>query len=162
MTDQQAALTVVAHSEFREQAAALLESFQKQWQNEALVMNQWFSIQASDPTEGVLDRVRKLEQHPLFDTRNPNKLRSLIAAFCMRNQVNFHAEDGSGYEYLGDWIVRLNSQNPQIAARLLTPLTRWRQYPPKAQTLMRKQLLRLQAMDGLAKDLYEVVSKSLA
>lgn len=162
MTDQQAALALTVHSEFRAAGQRLLDSFLTQWQHEALVMNQWFSIQASDPWPGALDRVRELQEHPLFDARNPNKLRSLVGAFCSQNATAFHADDGSGYRFLADWILQLDSQNPQIAARLLTPLTRWKRYPEHAQGLMRAELERIQQSAQLSADVYEVVSKSLA
>jgi len=86
----------------------------------------------------------------------------LIGVFAGANPTQFHAEDGSGYEYLGDWIIRLNEQNPQVASRLLTPLTRWKRYPESKQVLMREQLQRLLAEPKLSPDVYEVVSKSLA
>jgi len=161
MTDQQAALSLVAHSGFREVGAELLEAFYLQWQHESLVMNQWLAIQASDPAPGALDRVVALSQHPMFDARNPNKLRALIGGFCGQNLVQFHAEDGSGYAWLADWILKLDRQNPQVAARLLTPLTRWKRYEPVRRALMRDQLQRMMDTVELSADVYEVVSKSL-
>jgi aminopeptidase N len=161
MTDQQAALSLVVHSDFREVGAELLEAFYMQWQHESLVMNQWLAIQASDPAPGALARVEALSRHPMFDARNPNKLRALIGGFCGQNLVQFHAEDGSGYRWLADWILKLDRQNPQVAARLLTPLTRWKRYEPARRALMRDQLQRMMDTAELSADVYEVVSKSL-
>jgi aminopeptidase N len=161
MTDQLAALSLVAHSESRESAEELLQAFFQQWQHESLVMNQWLSVQAADPAEGALERVKALAEHPIFDARNPNKLRALIGGFCGQNLVHFHAEDGSGYAWLADWILRLDRQNPQVAARLLTPLTRWKRYDSARAALMRAQLQRMMDTAELSADVYEVVSKSL-
>jgi len=161
MTDQQSALALVAHSGFREVGGELLEAFYLQWQHEALVMNQWLAIQASDPAPGALERVEALSQHPMFDARNPNKLRALIGGFCGQNLVQFHAEDGSGYRWLADWILKLDRQNPQVASRLLTPLTRWKRYDPVRRRLMQGQLQRMMDTAELSADVYEVVSKSL-
>ncbi len=161
MTDQQAALLLVVHSGFREVGAELLEAFYLQWQHESLVMNQWLAIQASDSAPGALERVVSLSRHPMFDMRNPNKLRALIGGFCGQNLVQFHAEDGSGYAWLADWILKLDRQNPQVAARLLTPLTRWKRYEPVRRALMRDQLQRMMDTAELSADVYEVVSKSL-
>ena len=161
MTDQQAALTLVVHSDFREVGAELLDAFYLQWQHESLVMNQWLAIQASDPAPGALARVEALSQHPMFDARNPNKLRALIGGFCGQNLVQFHAEGGAGYRWLADWILKLDRQNPQVAARLLTPLTRWKRYEPVRSALMREQLQRMMDTAELSADVYEVVSKSL-
>jgi aminopeptidase N len=55
----------------------------------------------------------------------------------------------------------LNALNPQIASRLLTPLTRWRKYDSNRQALMRAALERILAAPELSKDVYEVVTKSL-
>lgn len=161
MTDQLAALSLVAHSAFRETADELLQAFYQQWQHESLVMNQWLSVQASDPAVGALERVKTLARHPVFDARNPNKLRALIGVFCGQNLSHFHAEDGSGYAWLTDWILVLDRQNPQVAARLLTPLTRWKRYDATRAGLMRAQLQRMMDTAELSADVYEVVSKSL-
>jgi aminopeptidase N len=101
-------------------------------------------------------------QNPVFTLKNPNKVRALIGAFANANLVNFHAEDGSGYRFLADQIITLNRLNPQIASRLLTPLTRWKKYGPARQALMRAELERILASGELSSDVYEVVSKSLA
>ena len=162
MTDQSAALALVAHSRFGQAAKKLLNRFYEQWQDEALVVNQWFAIQATNPNAGTLAQVEELMQHPAFDMKNPNKLRSLLGGFCGQNAVNFHALDGSGYRFLGDRILELNTQNPQVASRMLTPLTRWRKYNSERQALMKAQLQRILDSGDLSKDVYEVVSKSLA
>lgn len=161
MTDMQAALVLVVHSSFAEAAESMLSDFYQRWQSESLVVNLWLSIQAAAPQEGALERVEALMAHPAFDNKNPNKLRSLISVFCAQNTVNFHALNGSGYRFLADRILELNSQNPQIASRMLTPLTRWKKYSPQRQALMRQQLQRIEASENLSKDVFEVVSKSL-
>ena len=162
MTDSQAALSLIAHSEFSDSAEALLQRFYQRWEKESLVVNQWLSVQASDPKPGALARVKELQQHPAYDAKNPNKLRSLVAVFCGQNAINFHNLDGSGYRFLADQIIILNKQNPQIASRLLTPLTRFRRYQPARKQLMRSELERIGDSGELSKDVYEVISKSLS
>ncbi len=161
MTDQQGALSCLVHSDFTADAEAALASFRERWKDESLVMNSWFSLQATDSRDGALARVKTLESDPLFDAKNPNKLRSLVAAFASANPLQFHAEDGSGYDYLAAWIVRLNKQNPQIASRMLTPLTRWKRYPVDKQVKMKSALQSVMDTPDLSPDVYEVVSKSL-
>jgi aminopeptidase N len=100
-------------------------------------------------------------QHPAFDIKNPNKVRALIGAFCGQNAINFHQPDGEGYQFLADQIIYLNNLNPQIASRLLGPLTKWKKYMPASQALMKAQLQRIVAQPELSRDVYEVVSKSL-
>ncbi|MGH1463379.1 MAG: aminopeptidase N [Neptuniibacter sp.] len=162
MTDMQVALTLVAHSPFASDAKQLLADFYQKWQNESLVVNLWLSIQSSDPKGGALERVEELMKHPAFDAKNPNKLRSVISVFCAQNSINFHSMDGTGYRFLADRIIELNKQNPQIASRMLTPLTRWKKYAASRQVLMKAELERISISGDLSKDVYEVVSKSLA
>jgi len=88
-------------------------------------------------------------------------VRALISAFCNTNAVNFHDLSGEGYSFLADQVITLNRLNPQIAARLLTPLTRWKKYNPARQQMMKAELERIQADPELSRDVYEVVSKSL-
>jgi len=164
MTDVMAALANLVNS--RDEAANLqrrkaLDGFYDKWQSESLVVNQWLSVQATCTLPGALARVKSLMEHPAFDIKNPNKARSVIGGFCAGNAVNFHAESGEGYEFLADQIIVLNALNPQIASRLLTPLTKWRQYSSNRQALMQDQLQRILQTPDLSKDVYEVVSKSL-
>ena len=161
MTDSMAALTMVVHSKFEEASVNLLADFYEKWSHDTLVVNQWFAVQASDTKTGALAKVEALMQHEAFDMVNPNKVRSLIAVFCMRNLVNFHAEDGTGYSFLADQIIILDKSNPQMAARLLGPLTKWARFNKNRQTQMRAQLQRILDSGSLSADVYEVVSKSL-
>lgn len=160
MTDRLAALNALVNSAAPYKADAL-QRFYQNWQHEPLVINQWFQVQAMCRLPGSIDRVQALMAHPAFDIRNPNKVRALIGAFCGQNSVNFHREDGAGYRFLADQVIVLNRSNPQIASRLLVPLTKWRKYLPAAQQLMCAELKRILAQPDLSSDVYEVVSKSL-
>jgi aminopeptidase N len=163
MTDQMAALRCLVNcpkDTARDLADKALTAFFDNWQHEALVVDQWFAVQATCALPGTLERVRELMEHPHFAIRNPNKVRSLIGAFCGQNHINFHSADGAGYEFLADQVLKLDQLNPQIAARLLTPLTRWKKYDPARQSLMQVQLQRIKASDKLSSDVYEVVQKS--
>lgn len=163
MTNQSAALRILVNNDSdlgRSLSTKALEEFYRQWSHESLVVDQWFSIQAMAQTEGALERVRALMDHEAFAIRNPNKVRSLIGAFCTQNHLGFHHESGSGYEFLADQVLVLDKLNPQIASRLLTPLTRWKKYDPPRQALMQAQLMRIKAQEGLSKDAFEVVEKS--
>ena len=106
---------------------------------------------------------REIEMVKLFKIECPqaaNKLRALIGAFAGANPIAFHREDGAGYRLTGEVIERLQASNPQIAARMLAPMTRWRRYAV-GQEAMRGELERLAAIDPLPKDVFEVVTKAL-
>jgi aminopeptidase N len=163
LTDRRGALvqiTRLAHigDEFRQR---VLNDFFARWQDESLVVNLWFALQAASPLSGV-EQLRELATHPAFDAHNPNKLRALYGSFANQNHRNFHNLDGSGYRFLADAVIDLDWANPQVAARLTTPLTRWRRYQPDRQRLMRAELERIAGGDQLSADLFEVVTKSLA
>ncbi|MDP2546236.1 aminopeptidase N [Oceanobacter sp. 4_MG-2023] len=162
MTDQMAALQALICSGDDELAQQSLEAFYQQWQNDALVVNQWLSVQAGSADLGTLSRIQQLLEHEAFDWRNPNKIRSVIGAFANQALCHFHAQDGSGYRLLADAVIRLNATNPQIASRLLTPLTKWRRLVPALSEQMKEQLERVAAQPDLSRDVYEIVSKSLA
>lgn len=162
MTERLTALAVLVNSPFDAEKAKALEVFAENFKDNALVMDQWFSVQAGSTLPGGLERVKALMQHPAFTLKNPNKVRALIGAFAGQNLINFHGADGSGYRFLADLVIELNGFNPQIASRQLAPLTRWRKYDSARQALMKAELERILASGPLSPDVYEVVSKSLA
>jgi len=162
MTERLSALASLINSPFEEKRALALETFAEHFKDNPLVMDQWFSVQAASPLPGGLERVQALMQHPAFTLKNPNKVRALIGAFAGQNLINFHSADGAGYRFLADQVITLNAMNPQIASRLLGPLTRWRKYDSSRQALMKGELERILASGELSSDVYEVVSKSLA
>jgi aminopeptidase N len=161
MTDSMAALASLVNSEHGPQAEAALQSFYQKWQAEPLVVNQWLAVQAGSAEYGNIENIKKLLEHEAFDIKNPNKVRSVIGTFAGQSLINFHSVDGSGYQLLADKIILLNSLNPQIASRLVAPLSKWRRYVDSQGQQMRQQLQRIMAQEDLSKDVYEVVSKSL-
>ena len=162
MTERLTALAVLVNSPFEAEKATALASFADFFKDNPLVMDQWFSVQAACALPGALQRVEQLMQHPAFTLKNPNKVRALIGAFAGQNLLGFHQADGSGYRFLADQVIVLNALNPQIASRLLAPLTRWAKYDSARQQLMKAELQRILASGELSSDVFEVVSKSLA
>ena len=138
-----------------------LAKFYERWSDEALVVDQWFAMQASSPLPGALDRVKALMEHDAFTLNVPNRARSVIVSFAFQNTTGFHQKDGSGYEFLADCVIQLNGLNPQLAARILSPLTRWRKYDEARQSLMKAQLERILAEQNLSPDVFEIASKSV-
>ncbi len=160
MTDVTAALGNLSNSACPQREKALQE-FYARWQDEPLVVDKWLMLQATSQLPKTLDVVKRLTSHQAFTIKNPNKVRSLIGAFCQGNPLHFHRESGEGYRFLTDYVQQLNRLNPQIAARLLSPLTRWRRYDEPRQKLMKAQLEEVLATPNLSKDLYEIAAKSL-
>ncbi len=164
MTDELCSFSEIVHAG-KPSLAGLkqecIESFYQKWRHEALVVNNWFSVQATCPQPGTLEKVIELTGHEAFDINNPNKIRAVIAGFAARNPVNFHRLQGDGYQFLADNIIHLNKTNPQIASRLITPLTKWKRFDDTRKGLMKAQLERIGSQENLSKDVFEVISKSL-
>lgn len=160
MTDRLAALTALLHSASPD-AEPALAAFADQWQGNTLVMDKWFAIQAGIPAETTLRRVRTLQKHPLFSLKNPNRVRALLGAFCHNNPVAFHQPSGKGYRYIAKQVLALDSINPQVAARLVASLIRWRKLEPVRRKKMRLALKQIYRTPNLSKDVFEIVLKSL-
>jgi aminopeptidase N len=160
MTDVSGALScIIGSNSYKKQQC--INSFYQKWKNDSLVVNQWFSLQAANAEYSSIETINTLCNHPDFDIKNPNKVRSVVSVFAGQNLLNFHKLDGSGYEFLAEKVIELNELNPQVASRLLGPLTKWKKFDATRQKLMINQLERIMDTPKLSKDVFEVVSKSI-
>ena len=157
MTEKLAALRGLAGLEGAARETALAD-FERTWKSNPLVMDKWFGVQAGT---GDAATVSKLAAHPDFDMGNPNRVRSVAAAFAMQNLSGFHAPDGSGYEVIEGIILKADKVNPALGARLLTAFEQWRILEPKAKAEAEACLRRLQAAD-LSKNSADIVSRALS
>jgi aminopeptidase N len=160
MTNSLAALGGLVWSD-ADAAGPALAAFEQRWRNDALVMDKWFSIQATKPGPDTVATVRELLDHGAFSISNPNKVRSLIGAFAMANPTGFHAADGSGYSLHADQVMALDALNPQVAARMAAAFNPWIRYDTSRRSLMRAELKRIASVDGLSPDVSEIVSTAL-
>jgi len=165
MTDKYAALACLVsmdggNDDVIEMREGALKQFYDDAAGDALVLNKWFMVQALADLPDVLDRVNKLIEHPEFTLTNPNRCRSLIAAFSM-NSAHFHAEDGSGYRFLADKVGDIDKLNPQMSSRMGGALIQWRRYNEERGALMKAELEKVASMKPISDDLFEVVSRGL-
>ena len=160
MTDQIAALANIVNHPHPAKNRCLANFYQK-WQSEALVIDKWFAIQSSSPMPDAFATVISLTGHPAFDLATPNRVRAVIGSFTQANPTHFHAINGQGYEFLANHVITLDLLNPQVASRMLGPLTSWRRFDPTRQDLMKTQLERVINCSAISRDVYEVASKSL-
>lgn len=158
MTDVLAALGVLACSKSTQRDVALSEFYAK-WESDRLVIDKWLRIQSGAPREDALQTTQKLMQHSAFDISVPNCVYALLGGFM----ANLHMpEDGSGYKFIADQILVLDKINPQVASRITRVFTRIKKYDEGRQKMMREQLERMKATDGLSKDVFEIVTNCLA
>ncbi|HYM72800.1 MAG TPA: aminopeptidase N [Stellaceae bacterium] len=160
MTDVLAALATLTDIDCTERTVAL-DAFYRRWQDDPLVVDKWFALQARSALPGTIDAVRALTAHPAFTRSNPNRLRALIGTFSQGNQLHFHDASGAGYALLADEVLALDPDNPQVAARIVQPLGQWRRFDPARQALMKTALQRIHDRPGLSTNTFEMVSKSL-
>ena len=161
MTDEMAAFAILSHIPCDERVQAV-KRFYERWQQDVLVLDKWFTIQAGAQVPDTPATVRELLNHPAFSIKNPNKVRALIGAFCSSNPWCFHSATGEGYALLADQVIALNTFNPMIAARMVGMFNHWKKYEPIRSDLMKAQLTRLMALPDLSSNVYEIVSKALA
>jgi len=161
MTDRVMALQVLSLHATAEREDAL-EDFAQRYGADPLLIDKWFLIQASAPLPDTLERVQSLMASPLFDMKNPNRVRSLIGAFASGNPTQFNKADGRGYAFLADVVTELDAANPQVAARLLGAFRTWRALEPHRRGLAEAALRRLAALPKLSADVGDIVRRALA
>ena len=160
MTERAGALSVLADTQSPERDACFAD-FYDRFKDKELVVNKWFALQAMANRDSIIDDVMGLQNHPDFNLFNPNRLRSVVGAFAIRNPFGFHHSSGQGYKILADTVIALNGKNDQVAARMLSPMRQWKIYTEDRQTMMKTELQRILATADLSNDIFEVADKTL-
>ena len=158
MTDRMGALSVLVNYGSTEDRTDGLEDFFQRWQHNPLVLDRWFTLQATAPSTGV-EQVRALMLHPAFSLRNPNRARSLIFQFCINNLQGIHSPEG--YDYWAEQVIALDKLNPEISARLARVFDNWARFEPSARDGLKQALERIQAEPDLSGNVAEIVHKAL-
>lgn len=159
MTERQGALEQLIAAG-RDQPA--LQSFAAEFSGNRLVMDKWFMVQPlrAAPDQAVA-RARALSTHADFDWKNPNRFRALIGGLTA-NHAGFHAADGSGYDFLAQWLMRLDPVNPQTAARMCAAFETISRYDAGRQAHATAALQRIAALPELSRNSSEMVTRILA
>lgn len=158
MSDQMSALRGLVSSN-APKAAECLQDFYQRFEQEALVIDSWFAVQATN-SQASIDDIKALTEHQAFSLTNPNRVRSVLAQFANANPVLFHQQNGDGYRFVTQKIAELDKLNPQIASRLLGAFSRWQRLRPtlKQQAQAALQKLREQS---LSNDTFETLNRLL-
>jgi aminopeptidase N len=160
MTDRMGAFSALSRYQGTERAA-ILDDLYNRFKHDDLVIDKWFNIQAASPVETIFEDLKRLESHPDFNIKNPNRCRSLYSAFGMLNPVAFHDPDGRGYDFLTQAVLKIDPLNPQMAARIITPLTYWQRMNATHQAMMKDQLQKILSTPNLSKNIQEIVGNAL-
>jgi len=158
LTDRMGALSALLTCPGAPEADQAMAHFYETWQQDPLVVDRWFALQATTPGT-TADTVRALMLHPAFTLRNPNRARALIFQFCMNNMAGAHQPDG--YAFWADQVVALDALNPEIAARLARAFDNFNRYVPANRDAARDAMLRIQSQPALSRNVAEIVSKAL-
>lgn len=161
MTDTMAALTTLAYADCAETNTAL-DDFYRRYASKPLVVNKWFTLQATSERPDTIATVEGLLKHESFDLTNPNNVYALVLSFAKSNLWHFHAASGAGYELVTEQICKLNELNPQVAARVISAFFSWRKFDQSRAEKMQQSLLRIKDLPGLSADVYELAEKALA
>ncbi len=160
MTDTLAALEAISHMDHIGRLTCLKDFYEK-WQDDTLVLDKWFALQAASHHRHALEHVQALVQHEAFIYTNPNRVRSVLGVFGRLNLLGFHRLDGQGYIFLAEQVLKIDGINPQVAARIVAPFTHWQRYDETRRAHMKLALTQILNHPNLSKDVYEIVSKSL-
>ncbi len=161
LTDRMAALEAALLGELAP-LEQLLEDLARRFAHEPLVMDKWYALQARREDPECLERIRRLSARADFDRRNPNRVRALYEIFARTNLRGFHQPDGAGYRLLAEAVATIDRDNPQLAARLAVPLTRFARLSEPWRSAMRAAVEALARRPAVSRDLGEVLTRALS
>ncbi|PKG83998.1 aminopeptidase N [Psychrobacter sp. Sarcosine-02u-2] len=139
MTERFGALKAMVNHQLAN-ADKYLADFYHRFENNDLVIDLWFSVQAS--ADAVTpDTIKSLLAHNDFDWNTPNRVRSVISAFTSQPTVLWTPE---GLDIYIAAIKKLDDANPVLASRLLQVLARWNTLAEPRRQMAHEQLLELQ------------------
>lgn len=159
MTDKFSALKHLVHNGLQKKNDGL-KHFYQEFKDDKLVMQKWMGVQASDPSDTVFETVKTLETDAVYDKTIPNFVRALFATYGM-NKVQFHHKSGRGYQLIAEKIREYDAMNPQVASRLASLFKDYKKLDNARFELMKTELERTLNHQGLSKNVYEIISKTL-
>ncbi len=160
LTDRLSALSILVNNDLDNKDEALAD-FYNRYKGDDLVLNKWFAIQARAPKGDALEVVKGLINHPVFDYKNPNKVRAVIGAFS-GNLGAFNRADGEGYRFFAGQCALIDKLNPHLSARLLTAFSKYRKFDATRQSAAREAMTNLLAIDDLSTNARETVERIMA
>ncbi|MBS0381982.1 MAG: aminopeptidase N [Proteobacteria bacterium] len=161
MTDRLSALSALVRSGAA-QAADALRGYRERFAGDALTLDKWFTLQATQPEHAALERVQALTADPAFTLANPNRVHALIGAFTRANPVAFHRPDGVGHRWFAGKLSEIDARNPQLAARLAKAFEDWPRLEPRRRASAESSLRGMLARGGHSPDLGEILVRMLA
>lgn len=139
MTERFGALKAMVNHQVAN-ADKYLADFYKRFQADDLVIDLWFSVQAS-ANKVSADDIQSLLEHEDFDWNTPNRVRSVISAFSSQPTALWTPEGLALYTGV---IKKLDDANPVLASRLVQVLARWNTLVEPRRQMAHDKLIDLQ------------------
>lgn len=159
MTDRMAAMSILAELETEERGKAF-DHFYQEWKTDSVVLNKWFTVQASSLRKNTLADVKALTKHPAFNITNPNNVYSLLRAFGS-NLVRFHDPQSDAFKFMADCIIEIDPKNPQVASRLCGSFNFVQKLDPVMKERALTEIKRIVAVESLSKNSRELLQSAL-
>ena len=163
LTDVMSAMTALRDQPCDERNL-MFSAFHDSWQHDLSMLNRWFALEAGAARRAGSSAeasVRALLNHERFDSKNPNRVRSVVQAFIDQNWEGLHAVDGSGYAFVAEQVLRFDGQNPSLAARFCDAFSIWYRCVEPYRTQQAAYLRKLAAHETLSPNVREVIEKTL-
>ncbi len=116
--------------------------FFEKWKDNPVVLDAWFSYEASRSNVNVIEVVQKLLSHPKFDWMAPNSIRAVLGGFT-KNIESFHASNGQGYMFFAEKLIEVDKINPITASRMAKVFCKWKTYIDPNKIEMYKAILKV-------------------
>lgn len=145
---------------FKTAAAPVYADFYDRWKNDRNVIMKWFAAQSAASVPDCLNNVLLLEKNPAFDIRVPNLVRVVSGVFG-QNLACFHDISGSGYSYMAERIIEIDSFNPSISSSLARSFKLYAKSDERRKSLMKHEMQRILSVKELSKNTREIVENTL-
>ncbi len=161
MTERSAGLRALLRMDHTSPPAmTALHDYYMTFRNDSTPLDNWFSMNVTYAGKDAVKAATNIVQHTDFQNASPNRIRAVIGGVSAAPEA-FHNKDGSGYNYIAQEIIKLDTQNPQTAARFVDVLADFRKYQEPWQGLMKAALISVASQPKLSSDVDDKLKKIL-
>lgn len=138
-------------------ATQYLQDFYQRFEDDPLVLDMWFAVQAG-AYEVDIQQVEQLLEHPKFDWGTPNRIRAVVGGLASRPAGLWTEQGLTLYTHV---VAKLDASNPVLASRLLNAVSRWYTLNDEIKTIAHNKLSSLRGQVA-SKNVIESLENTLA
>lgn len=142
-------------------ADQMMDQFYDTWKHDPQVIDKWLGMQAGYDGPDTFEHMQRMLEHPAFDIKNPNNVRSLMRSFIRGNQKHFHNPEGKGYAFVADFCLALDKVNSSMAADIAHAMVLSNNLDPSRAAKRHAELHRMNQAT-LSSSLGEIVTKGMS